>query len=316
MLAVEQLTRRFGRVTAVDGLSFEIARGEIVGLLGPNGAGKTTTLRMIAGFLSPTGGDVRVGGRSVIEDPIGVRRRIGYLPEHAAVYPDMRVSEYLRYRAALKGVPRRDLRTRVDMVSEMCGIGGVRRKIIGHLSKGYRQRVALADALLHEPELLILDEPTLGLDPNQIRQVRDLIRSLAARHTILLSSHILPEVEMTCHRVVILHRGRLLAAGPVAELARRLHRKTRVVLQVRAPAEEVRSAASALADQGRIDWEPLADGWGEARLDAASDDDPRPALAVLAAARGWPLRELRREDFSLEQVFAALTGAEVREGRP
>jgi len=314
ILEAEHLTRRFGRVTAVDDVSFQIGRGEIVGMLGPNGAGKTTTLRMIAGFLCPTGGDVRLAGRSITEDPLGTRRRLGYLPEHAALYPDMRVAEYLRFRAELKGVARGRVAARVEEAAELCGIRPVLRRLIGELSKGYRQRVALADALVHEPELLVLDEPTLGLDPNQIRQARELIRSLAARHTVLISSHILPEIEVTCHRVLILHRGRLLAQGPVAELAAQLHRRRRIMLQVRAPEPELRRELAAHAQSGEITLEPLEDGWLEVRMEARADDDPRPALAALVVARGWPLRELRREELSLEQVFLALTGADIGGG--
>ena len=315
MVRVDNLTRRFGGVTAVDDLSFSIARGEVVGVLGPNGAGKTTTLRMIAGYLRPTGGTVVVGGRSVQDDPIEVRRRIGYMPEHAALYPEMRVAEYLRYRAALKGVPVRRVRRRVNEVAEQCAIGGVLRRIIGQLSKGYRQRVALADALIHEPELLILDEPTLGLDPNQIRQARDLVRGLAARHTVLLSSHILPEVEMTCSRVIILHRGRLLASEPVQALARRLNRNARIVAQVCASADAVRTELAPLAAEGRLRTEALGE-WTEVRFEAGVEEDPRPAVAAAAARNGWALRELRREEQSLEEIFIALTGPGPREETP
>ncbi|MCX7819621.1 MAG: ABC transporter ATP-binding protein [Kiritimatiellae bacterium] len=314
VLEADHLTRRFGRVTAVEDVSFQIRRGEIVGMLGPNGAGKTTTLRMVAGFLCPTAGDARVAGRSVTDDPIGARRRLGYLPEHAALYPEMRAGEYLRFRAELKGVPRARIAARVDEAAELCGVRPVLRRLIGELSKGYRQRVALADALVHEPQLLVLDEPTLGLDPNQIRQVRELIRALAERHTVLISSHILPEIEMTCHRVLILHRGRLLADGPVAELAAQLHRRRRIMMQVRAPAAEVRRQIAMLTGTSDVLTESLADGWLEVQLEATAGDDLRPSLAALAAARGWPLRELRREELSLEQVFLALTGADGRGG--
>ncbi len=313
MVRIENVTKRFGGITAVDDLSFEVARGEVVGVLGPNGAGKTTTLRMIAGFLRPTGGTITVGGRSVQDEPMEVRRRIGYLPEHAALYPEMRVAEYLRYRAALKGVPVRRVRRRVNESADLCGIGPVLNRIIGRLSKGYRQRVALADALVHEPELLILDEPTLGLDPSQIRQARDLVRGLAERHTVLISSHILPEVEMTCGRVMILHRGRLLASEPVQALARRLHRNARIVAQVQAPADAVQAELSPLAAADRFTAE-AAGAWTEVRFEAAGDEDPRPAVAAAAARRGWPLRELHREEQSLEELFLAVTGHTPKEG--
>lgn len=313
MLSVVNLTRRFGGVTAVDDLSLDVDRGEVVGVLGPNGAGKTTTLRMIAGFLRPTGGDIRLGGRSIQDDPLDARRRTGYLPERAALYPEMRVAEYLRFRAGLKGVPVRRIRRRVNEAAELCGIGPVLRRIIGGLSKGYRQRVALADALVHEPELLVLDEPMLGLDPSQIRLTRDMIRSLAARHTVLMSSHILSEVELTCNRVIILHRGRLLAAAPVAELAGRMNRNARIVAEIRAPIEAVRSEFAGLAADGQMETEPADDGWITVRFESA-DGDPRPIVAAAAAARAWPLRELRREEMSLEDIFVALTGPGPRAG--
>ena len=197
---------------AVDDVSFEVARGEIVGFLGPNGAGKTTTMRILACYLPATGGAVNVAGYDVFRDSIEVRRRIGYLPENVPLYPEMRVDEYLNYRARLKGVPPKKRRKRVDEVKGLCGLKDVGRRIIGQLSKGFRQRVGLAESMVHDPDLLILDEPTIGLDPNQIRQVRELIKGLAPRHTILISTHILPEVEMTCQRVLIIHRGRIVAS--------------------------------------------------------------------------------------------------------
>ena len=309
MVKVEHITKRFGRVVAVDDISFRVNRGEIVGLLGPNGAGKTTTLRLLSGFLCPTAGRITIADKSVVDEPIEARRQIGYLPEHAALYTDMRVEEYLTYRARLKGVWPRRVRARVDEVMELCGVASVRRRIIGQLSKGFRQRVALADALVHEPPLLILDEPTLGLDPNQNRQVRDLIRSLAERHTIVLSSHILPEVEQVCHRVLILHRGRLLADGPVSELAQRLRRPRRVVVQVHAPATDVRAALQSWVGPAlrQLQMEELSDGWCVVRFQVEGEDDSRPTIARQILQRGWDLRELRTEDLSLEQVFVALT---------
>ncbi len=309
MVKVEHISKRFGRVVAVDDVSFHVNRGEIVGLLGPNGAGKTTTLRLLSGFLCPTAGRITIADKSVVDEPIEARRQIGYLPEHAALYTDMRVEEYLAYRARLKGVWPRRVRARVDEVMELCGVTSVRRRIIGQLSKGFRQRVALADALVHEPPLLILDEPTLGLDPNQNRQVRDLIRALADRHTIVLSSHILPEVEQICHRVVILHRGRLLADGPVPELAQRLRRPRRLVVQVRAPAAEVREALSSWLGPalGPLHVDELSGGWCEARFQVEGEDDPRPTIARQCLERRWDLRELRTEELSLEQIFVALT---------
>jgi ABC-2 type transport system ATP-binding protein len=307
MVQVSHLTRRFGRTVAVRDVSFDISRGDVVGVLGPNGAGKTTTLRILTGFLPPSGGSVRVGGRDVERDPIGVRRRVGYLPEQCPLYPDMRVDEYLRYRAALKGVPARLVRRRVAEVKETCGLADTGRRVIGHLSKGYRQRVGMADALVHDPELLVLDEPTLGLDPSQIRQARDLIRELSARHTILLSSHILPEIEMTCRRVLILHRGRLLASDSTARLRGLLAGQVRVVAEVRAPEAEVRRALRELPG-ARLASVTAADAWCRVVLDAEGPGDLRPRIFETAAREGWSLRELRREQRSLEDVFLALTG--------
>ncbi len=204
MIKVSNLTKQFAGRTAVDDVSFEVKRGEIIGFLGPNGAGKTTTMRMLTGFLHPTRGAVEIAGCDVFEDPIEARRHIGYMPESCPLYHEMRVDEYLTFRAQIKGVARKAIRSRRDIVKEQCGLTDVGRRIIGQLSKGYRQRVGLADSLLHDPDLLILDEPTAGLDPNQIREVRELIRQLAERHTLLLSTHILPEVEMTCRRILII----------------------------------------------------------------------------------------------------------------
>src|SRR5690242_17224078 len=212
MIEVANLTKRYAGHTAVSNISFSVRRGEIVGLLGPNGAGKSTTMRILSCYLPASSGTVRVAGLDVFRDSVEVRRRIGYMPENNPLHFDMRVREYLKFRARLKGLGRKRSRERVDIVLEQCSLTDVSHRIVGQLSKGYRQRVGLADALVHEPELIILDEPTIGLDPNQIRAVRQLIKGLAVAHTVLISTHILPEVEMTCSSVVILHEGRILAA--------------------------------------------------------------------------------------------------------
>jgi len=212
MIKVENLTKRYAGVTALNGVSFEVQRGEIVGFLGPNGAGKSTAMRILTGFIPASSGRAEVAGVDVFEDSLEVRRHIGYMPENNPLYLDMRVGEYLKFRAKLKAIPRAERRDRIQEVLQMCGLTDESGRIIGNLSKGYRQRVGLADALLAEPDLLILDEPTIGLDPVQIRQVRQLIKDLGKRHTILLSSHILPEVEVTCNRVIIIHHGRILAS--------------------------------------------------------------------------------------------------------
>src|ERR1043166_2364747 len=220
MIEVANLTKRYAGHPAVSNISFTVGRGEIVGLLGPNGAGKSTTMRILACYLPASSGTVRVAGLDVFHDSKEVRRRIGYMPENNPLHYDMRVREYLKFRARLKGLSRRRSRERVDIVTEQCGLTDVTRRIIGHLSKGYRQRVGLADALVHEPELIILDEPTIGLDPNQIRSVRQLIKNLAGNHTVLISTHILPEVEMTCNRMVIMYEGKILASGTAEDLQR------------------------------------------------------------------------------------------------
>jgi ABC-2 type transport system ATP-binding protein len=218
VLAVRSLAKRFGDVVALQDVSFEVARGEIVGFLGPNGAGKTTTLRILSTYLTPDAGTATVGGHDSAREPMAVRRKLGYLPEHPPLYLDHTVREYLGFCAALRGVPRRRRAAAVDAAVARCGLTEVRDRLLGNLSKGFRQRVGLAQALVHGPEVLILDEPTVGLDPQQIREIRELIRALAGEHTVLLSTHILPEVAAVCGRVVIVHRGRVVADAPVTEL--------------------------------------------------------------------------------------------------
>lgn len=291
---------------AVDDVSFDVARGEIVGFLGPNGAGKTTTLRVLACYLPATCGTVTVSGYDVFSHSLEVRRRIGYMPENVPLYPEMRVDEYLRYRAELKDVPRARLKARVGEVRALCGLEGVGRKIIGHLSKGYRQRVGLADALVHDPELLILDEPTIGFDPNQIRQVRELIRQLASRHTVLLSTHILPEAEMICGRVMILHRGRIVAADTPQALKELQRGTVSVVVEWRGARAEVLADLRALPEVREVTAEDAAE-WTRVHLACVAGSDPRAAVAAAVAARRGTLRELHMEHGRLEDVFAALT---------
>src|SRR3954470_15563830 len=234
MIKVEHLTKRYAGHTAIKDLSFEVGQGEIMGFLGPNGAGKSTTMRILASFMPPTSGSVSIAGYDIFRESLQARSHLGYMPENVPLYNDMRVTEYLDYRAALKGVPHRRISERVGDVKELCGVKDVERKLIATLSKGYRQRVGLADALLHEPDLLILDEPTIGLDPNQIRSVRELIKNLGKQHTILLSTHILPEVEMTCSRVVILHRGTILAADTTENLQKTVFQEGQVIAEIEA----------------------------------------------------------------------------------
>jgi ABC-2 type transport system ATP-binding protein len=310
MIKVEQLSKRYGSTVAVDSIDFEVKKGEIVGFLGPNGAGKSTTMRMLAGYLPPTSGWAEVAGYDIFSQSLRAREHIGYLPENVPLYPDMRVNEFLRYRGALKGVPGRRMSERLTDVIDLCGLGDVQKKVIGRLSKGYRQRVGLADAMIHEPDLLILDEPTIGLDPNQIRQVRDLIRNLKRHHTILLSTHILPEVEMLCSRVIILNRGKIEALDTPQNLRAKLGAAGHILLDARvadprAAAAELRKVAGVESVTTRADG-----AWTIFTIHAAGGADPREALFQHAASNSWPVRELSRSAVSLEQVFAEVTHAE------
>ncbi len=306
MIEVAHLTKRYPGRVAVDDVSFRVNGGEIVGFLGPNGAGKSTTMRILAGYLPATGGTVRVAGYDVATDSTEVRRRIGYLPESCPLYGEMRVDEYLRFRARLKGVPRAKLKSRIGEVKERCGISDVGSRIIAHLSKGYRQRVGLAESLVHEPELLILDEPTIGLDPNQIRLVRSLITSLADKHTILLSTHILSEVEMTCRRVLIIDGGRIVASDTPDRLRRRMEGEATIAAEIRGPHSEIHAALRTLPGVSDVLLEG-ADSWARYTLRASREADVRTAIFELVASRGWALRELHQEAATLEDIFVNLT---------
>src|ERR1041385_452756 len=253
MIEVGNLSKRYAGKTALADISFTVARGEIVGLLGPNGAGKSTTMRILSCYLPATSGTVRVAGLDVFRDSEEVRRRIGYMPENNPLHHEMRVREYLRFRARLKGLGGRRSRDRVDTVMEQCSLTDVSRRIIGQLSKGYRQRVGLADALVHEPELLILDEPTIGLDPHQIRAVRQLIKSLANSHTVLISTHILPEAEMTCNRMLIMYEGRILAADTPENLQRLVSSNSQVLAEIAAPQAELQACWAQLPEIEQFD---------------------------------------------------------------
>lgn len=312
MIEVEQLTKRYGSRVAVREVSFKVKPGEIIGFLGPNGAGKSTTLRMLTGYLAPNGGTIRIGGIDAIAHPIEARQKIGYLPESVPLYREMRVDEFLRYRANLKGVGRREIAGRVDASLEMANITDVRRRIIGQLSKGYRSRVGIADALVADPPLLILDEPTAGLDPNQIRQVRDLIRSMAGKKTVLLSTHILPEVESTCERVLIIHRGMLVGEGTPGNLRRGGESVQTLVVEARGELDNVRSVLGAVSGVRRVsDAVRMPDANDLIRLTLEADNaEVAERVFQAAAAVNMVLRELRREQTSLEDVFASLTTSE------
>ncbi len=307
MIEVNQLTKRFARHEAVRGIDFSVYRGEIVGFLGPNGAGKTTTLRMLTGYLPPTSGTATIAGHDIFRESIEARRKIGYMPENVPLYEDMRVREYLKFRANIKGLGYSETHRRVNSVIETCGLGDVRRKMIGTLSKGYRQRVGLADALVHDPELLILDEPTNGLDPNQIRQIRELIRHLSQSHTVLISTHILSEVEMTCNRVIIIDGGQIKAADTPANLISQMRAAGRIQVEIQADPQIVTTAIQQFDSVKKVTSEPLDDAWTRFTVWIDSGSDARADIAYVAAKHGWPLRSLFRHVATLEDVFVELT---------
>src|SRR5262245_60543316 len=316
MISVESLTKRFADAEAVRGISFHVDKGEIVGLLGPNGAGKTTTMRMLTCYVPPTSGRAKVAGFDIDEQSVQVRRNVGYLPESVPLYGEMRVEEYLRFRARLKGVTRGAVGGRLDYVMGRCGLGDVRMRIIDHLSKGYRQRVGLAEALLHNPPILILDEPTVGLDPNQIRQVRELIRDLGREHTIILSSHILPEVEQICGRVIIIAKGRIVAEDRTEALREAFGGGSRLEVEIRAQGAGAPGVLDALGAVPGIlgareaEAEPGATTV-RASIECAPGQDPREEIFRLAVARGWILLGLTRRRLSLEDIFVDLTTREA-----
>ena len=305
MIEVRDLTKTFGAVEAVRGISFRVDTGEIVGFLGPNGAGKTTTLRILAGIFPPTSGEVRIAGRDPARDPLACRRAVGYFPEYAPFYPDLRVEGYLRFVARMKRIPRAERARAVARVLASCGLDGVARRRVGTLSKGYRQRVGLAQALCGDPPILILDEPTIGLDPGQVVEIRDLVRALGGSRTVFFSSHILSEVEALCERVIVVARGRLVGEGTARELSERVGRRQRVVLRVDGPAEAVAAALAALPGVERVAREAAA-----FVLETAASADVARAAGEAMAARGWTIRELREEMPDLEQIFLRL----VRDG--
>lgn len=307
MIEVRNLTKRYAGRTALAGISFSVARGEIVGLLGDNGAGKSTTMRILSGFMPATSGTARVAGYDVFHDSTEVRRRIGYMPENNPLHNEMRVREYLKFRARLKGLSRAESRERIDTVLEQCSLTDVSKRIIGQLSKGYRQRVGLADAIVHEPDLIILDEPTIGLDPHQIRMVRQLIKSLAGSHTVLISSHILHEVEMTCSRVMIMLRGRILASDTPENLQRLMASKGQIIAEIAAPAEELKLEWAQMAEVEHSDVSPAEGEFQRCALTARPGIDLRPRIFELVQARGWQLRELTRSRHSLEDIYVQVT---------
>jgi ABC-2 type transport system ATP-binding protein len=308
MIEVENLSKTYSGFRAVQNISFHVTKGEIVGFLGPNGAGKSTTMKILSGYLPPTDGKIRIAGFDVVTDSLEVRKRIGYMPENVPLYTDMRVNEFLRFRAELKKVARRNVKDRVEVVKQLCHLKDVENKIIGTLSKGYRQRVGLADAMVHEPELLILDEPTIGLDPNQIRSVRDLITDLGKHHTILLSTHILSEVELTCSRVLVINRGKIEASDTPANLTKLVRGGGSIVLEVKAPAADVVAKLKSVPDVEDVEIVLPSDGpWTHAKVFAKPGVDARENIYNVIRQNNWPLRELSRVKATLEEAFVELT---------
>jgi ABC-2 type transport system ATP-binding protein len=307
MIEVKNLTKRYGRVTAINDVSFSVNAGEIVGLLGPNGAGKSTTLRVLACYLPATGGDVKVGGADIFSDSFEVRRKIGYLPESVPLYNDMRVNEYLRFRGGLKGLRGRRLRDRMDVVLERCQLTEHRCSMIGTLSKGFRQRVGLADCLIHEPECLILDEPTIGLDPNQIRNIRELIRELSDQYTVLISTHILSEVEMLCERVLIMNEGRIVASDSPSALVSMMKGNERVFVEVDGAEQVVKKALMDIAGVKSVAVVNSDGNWVRLECQCVREPYVRSKIFSEVSRRGWKMRELAVEHRRLEDVFVSLT---------
>jgi ABC-2 type transport system ATP-binding protein len=313
MIEVENLSKRYGPTLAVSGVSFNVEKGEVLGFLGPNGAGKTTTMRVITGFFPPTEGKVRVAGYDVVEEPLEAKRRTGYLPETPPVYPDMTVVEYLAFVARIKGVPNRNIETRLDEIVEKCAVGDVRYRQIGKLSKGYRQRVGLAQALIHNPEVLVLDEPTAGLDPKQIIETRELIKGLAGQHTVILSTHILPEVSKTCQRVVVINAGQIVAVGTPDELTRRLQGFETVLVTVEGPAAAIIEKYQRIGGVNLVEPRETRDGRVTLEVHSEKDKDVRAELARATVESGWKLYELKTSGLSLEEIFLKLTTKDLSE---
>lgn len=305
MIQAEQLVKWFGPTRAVGGLSFSISKGQVVGFLGPNGAGKSTTLRMLTGYLPPTSGSASIAGHNVLTNSEAARAEIGYLPESTPLYPEMRVEEYLDYRGKLLSMPRADRVRRISEVCDRCSLSHIRRRLIGQLSKGNRQRVGLAQALLHEPAVLFLDEPTAGLDPNQIKHFRELLGELREKHTILLSSHILPEIEKTADRVLILKEGELVADGTTDELCAKVHGGSRVLLDIQADASAAHPALAAVPGVRDVQTIPH-DGWCHAEITPTGNDDLQDRLVKALADKNITVREASKRKSNLEDYYLQL----------
>lgn len=307
MIDVNHLVKWYGPTLAVDNVNFHIPQGAIVGFLGPNGAGKTTTLRMLTGYLPPTSGSATIAGVDVASNSVAARAKLGYLPESTPLYHEMRVEEYLHFRGRLYNMPRDVRNKRIGFVCDACGLTANRRRLIGQLSKGNRQRVGIAQALLHDPPVLILDEPTAGLDPNQISQVRKLIADLKGKHTILLSTHILPEIEKTADSIIIIASGKIVAQGKPDELRQKVSHGSKVLVEARAPQAMLRDALMKLANVSNVEVTTLEANWNRAVITQRNNADSRAEIGEALVANGWPVREMRFETASLEQFFVQIT---------
>jgi len=310
MIEVERLTKHYGPVTAIRDVSFSVAPGQIVGFLGPNGAGKSTTMRILSCFMPASSGSARVAGYDVFRESLEVRRRIGYLPENVPLYTEMRVGPYLEFVAEVKGVSRSDRRRRVADVMDRCRVADVQNRLIGTLSKGYRQRVGLAQAIVSDPEVLILDEPTIGLDPRQITEIRSLIKSLAGQHTVILSTHILPEVSMVCSGVIIINKGAVVAQGPIDSLVDQFFPTARVEVEIVGPPPAVRDRIRGISGVLSVEDQMVANGAARYVVEAARGRDVRAEIFKLAAQQQWDLLELRRVGMTLEEVFIRIVAGE------
>ncbi len=309
MIEIRELTKAYGPHKAIDRLNFSVARGEVVGFLGPNGAGKTTTMKIITGFMAPTSGEVKVAGFDVFEEPIEVKRRIGYLPETPPVYGDMTVQEYLRFVANLKGADKTKMNQLVDRAIEKTNLGDVRKRLIQNLSKGFRQRVGISGALVADPEILILDEPTVGLDPRQVAEIRALIKELAGQHTIILSTHILPEVQASCQRIIIINRGQIVAEDSLDGLSKRMTGSGTVAVRVRRPTPQLSDALKSLNGVRKAN----AEG-NRIQLETDGNEETAERIAAHIVQQGAGLLEMKSQATDLEGIFLQLTSSEETQG--
>jgi len=312
MINVKNLTKRYVNINVVDNISFNVEENETVGLLGPNGAGKTTTMRILTCFMPATAGSATIAGFDVFTDSLNVRQQIGYLPENVPLYLDMRVNEYLMFRARLKNIPRRERRKKIGQCLEMTGISNVQNQITGTLSKGYRQRVGLADTLIHDPKILILDEPTIGLDPNQIMQIRQVIKDLGEKHTVLLSTHILPEVEMVCDRIMIINKGKIVAMDTPANLIKQLKTGSSLVLEIKGNGDKIKESLSRLDSVNSVSFRKKGDA-NEFFVEGSGEKDIREDVFRCIVKDNYILREMKRQTVTLEEIFHQITTMETEE---